>query len=72
MTSRWIMNMNWWFPEPKPSPPEDKTPSTRKGFRVIAEDADDAADLARARMITNLRAGIIVDPVGLHDPAAQP
>lgn len=43
------MNMNWWFPEPKPSPPEDKTPSTRKGFRVIAEDEDGAADLARAR-----------------------
>lgn len=49
MTSRWIMNMNWWFPKPKPSPPEDKTPSTRKGFRVIAEDEDGAADLARAR-----------------------
>lgn len=30
------------------------------------------ADLARSRMITNLRAGIIVDPVGLHDPAAAP
>ena len=49
MTSRWIMNMNWFLPEPKPSPPEDKTPSTRKGFRVIADNEDGAADLARAR-----------------------
>ena len=57
--------------------PRYGTPRSSQERQIIALEAavrheKRKADLARARMITNLRAGIIVDPVGLHDPAAQP